>query len=97
MNIYSKYAWVILLKDKRAAEITKAFQKFVDEFNCKQSKTWADKGSKFCNRSIKSFLKKMQEKSIQYISKKNLFLLKDVLEPWKITWLQCQNMFILIT
>ena len=33
IHIYSKYAWVILLKVKRGITISNAFQKFLDESN----------------------------------------------------------------
>ena len=31
IDIYSKYAWVVLLKDKKGITITKAIQKALDE------------------------------------------------------------------
>ena len=55
-DIFSKYAWVIPLKDKKCATISKAFQKSLYESNCKPNKRWVDKGSEFHNRSMKSFL-----------------------------------------
>ena len=54
--IYSKYAWVIPLKVKKGLTITNAFQKILDESNCKPNKISVDKGSEFYNRSMKSFL-----------------------------------------
>ena len=53
-DIYSKYAWVIPLKDKKGITITKAFQKTLDESNCKPNKILVDKGIAFYNRSMKS-------------------------------------------
>ena len=47
---YSKYAWVFPLKDKKGISITNAFQKTLDEYGCKPSKIWVDKGSEFYNR-----------------------------------------------
>ena len=38
IDIYSKYAWDILLKDEKGITITKAFQKVLDESNCKLNK-----------------------------------------------------------
>ena len=35
IDIYRKYAWVILLKDKKGITITNAFQKTLDESNRK--------------------------------------------------------------
>ena len=59
MDIFSKYAWFIPLKDKKDIAITNSFQKILDESNRKLNKTWVDKGSKFHNRLIKSWLEKM--------------------------------------
>ena len=56
IDIFSKYAWVIPLKDKKVTTITNAFQKILDESPCKPNKIWVDKGSEFYNRSMKSFL-----------------------------------------
>ena len=66
IEIYSKYAWVIPLKDKKGTTITNDFQKNLKESNPheakfkgrKPNKIWADKGSEFYNRSMKSWLKK---------------------------------------
>ena len=52
IDIFSKYAWVIPLKD---ITITNAFQKILDEFNLKPNKISVDKGREIYNRSIKSW------------------------------------------
>ena len=49
IDIFSKYAWVIPLKDKIGITITNAFQKFLDKSNRKRNKIWVDKGSEFYN------------------------------------------------
>ena len=56
IDIFSKYAWVIPLKDKKGITITNAFKKNLNEPNCKTNKRWVDKGSEFYNSSVKSFL-----------------------------------------
>ena len=56
MGIFSKYAWVIPLKDKKGTTITNAFQKFLNDSRKKTNKIWVDKGSEFYNRSRKSWL-----------------------------------------
>ena len=56
IDIYNKYDWVIPLKDKKAVTIVNAFQKILDESNCKPNKIWVNKASKFYNRSMKSRL-----------------------------------------
>ena len=58
IDIFSKYAWVVPLKDKKGITVTKAFQKILKESNRKPNKIWADKSSEFYNRSMKSFLQK---------------------------------------
>ena len=45
IDIYSKYARVIPLKDKKEITITNAFQKISDASKCKQNKVKVDKGS----------------------------------------------------
>ena len=56
IDIFSKYAWVIPLKDKKCITITNASQNFLKESNPKPTKIWVDKGSEFYNISMKSFL-----------------------------------------
>ena len=58
IDIFTKYTWIILLKDKKSITITNAFQKVIKESNPKLNKTWVDKGSEFYNRSMKSWLEK---------------------------------------
>ena len=53
IDIYSKYAWVVPLKDKKS---TNTFQNILDESGHKPSKIWVDKGSEFFNISMKSWL-----------------------------------------
>ena len=54
IHIYSKYEWVIPLKDKKVITIANASHKLLDELNCKRNKTCVDKGSEFYNRLMKS-------------------------------------------
>ena len=58
IDTYSKYAWVIPLKDKKRVTVTNAFQKNLNESKHKPNKIWIDKGSDFYNRSMKSLFKK---------------------------------------
>ena len=58
IDIYSKYAWVIPLKDKKGVSIVNAFQSILNKSNRKPNKIWVAKGSEFYNRSIKSWLEK---------------------------------------
>ena len=53
IDVFSKYAWVVLLKDKKGANIANAFQKVLDKSKGKPNKVWVDKGSEVCNSSFK--------------------------------------------
>ena len=57
IDIFSKYGWVVPLKDKIGISIANAFQKILDKSGRKPNKTWVDKGSKFYNNSFKKWLK----------------------------------------
>ena len=65
IDIFSKYAWVVPLKDKKGITITNAFQKILKGSNKRHSqskgrkpnKIWVDKGSELYNSSFKKWLK----------------------------------------
>ena len=56
IDIFSKYSWVVPLKDKKGVSIVKAFQSILKQSNRKPSKTWVDKGYEFYNVSFKKLL-----------------------------------------
>ena len=45
IDIFSKYAWVVPLKDKKGASIVDGFQKTLDDSDRKPNKIWIDKGN----------------------------------------------------
>ena len=57
IDIFSKYAWVVPLKDKKGASIVDSFQKILEESNKKPNKIWVDKETEFYNNSFKKWLK----------------------------------------
>ena len=59
INIYSKYAWVIPLKDKKAIAITNAFQKSLDGSNRKPKEIWVDEAVKFIINQWNHFCRTM--------------------------------------
>ena len=56
IDIFSKYASVISLKDEKDISIVNASQKILKQSNRKPNKVWVDKGSKFYNNSFKKWL-----------------------------------------
>ena len=57
IDIFSKYAWVVPLKDKKGISIVKAFQSILKQSNRKPNKVWVDKGSEFYNAYFKKWLR----------------------------------------
>ena len=57
INLFSKYAWVIPIKDKKGNSIVNAFKKILSDSNRKPNKIWVDQGSEFYKKSFKDFLK----------------------------------------
>ena len=57
IDIFSKYAWVVPLKDKKGISIVYAFKKFLKQSNEKPIKIWVDEGSEFYNSSFKKWFK----------------------------------------
>ena len=49
--MFSKYAWVVPIKDKKGTSIVNAFKKIIS------NKIWVDQGSEFYNNTFKIFLK----------------------------------------
>ena len=47
IDIFSKYSWVVLLKDNRGFTVTNDFQKIFKKSNRKPNKIRVDKGSEF--------------------------------------------------
>ena len=78
-DLFSKYAWVVPIKDKKGASIVNAFKKIISEGR-KPNKIWVDQGSDFYNNAFKDFLKINNLKCIEHTMKENLLLLKDLLE-----------------
>ena len=54
INLFSKYTWIIPLKDKKGISIIDGFQKIISKGR-KPNKIWRDQGSKFYNNSFKTF------------------------------------------
>ena len=56
IDLFSKYAWVVLLKDKRGIATVNAFQKVMAK-GYKLNKTWVDQGGHFYKNPFKRFWK----------------------------------------
>ena len=53
IDIFSKYAWVVPLKNEKGISIVMAFQSILKQSNRpKPNKIWVDKGPEFSNASF---------------------------------------------
>ena len=56
IDIFSKYAWVVPLKDKKGLSIVNTFQSILKKSSTNPNKIWVHKGSEFYNSSFKKWL-----------------------------------------
>ena len=57
IDLFSKYAWVISLKNKKGDSIAEGFKQILDDSNRNPNKIWIDHGNEFYNNKFKSFFK----------------------------------------
>ena len=57
IDLFSRYAWLTPIKDKKGTSAVNTFQKILSDSNRKPNKIWVDQGSEFYNISSKDFLK----------------------------------------
>ena len=57
INLFSRYAFVVPLKDKKGSSIVDAFQSILNKSKRKPNKIWVDQGSKFYNNNFTKWLK----------------------------------------
>ena len=56
IDLFSKYAFVVPLKDKKGISITNAFKKIIKQSNRKPNKIWVDQKGEFYNRDFEKWL-----------------------------------------
>ena len=56
IDLFSKYAFVVSLKDKKGISIVNAFNKIIKQCNRKPKKIWVDQGGEFYNNVFKKRL-----------------------------------------
>ena len=108
IDIFSNYAWVIPLKDKKGVSTINGFQKTLKESDRSKAKSkgrklnkiWVDKGSEFYNTSFKKWLKddgiemySIHNEGISVVAERIIGTLKTKSTD---TWLRYRKMCILI-
>ena len=56
IDLYSKYAFVIPLKDKKGISVVNAFNKIIKQSNRRPNKIWVDQGGEFYNNVFENWL-----------------------------------------
>ena len=56
IDLFSKYTFVVPLKDKKGISIVNGFNKIIKQSNRKPNKIWVDQGGEFYNRDFKKWL-----------------------------------------
>ena len=56
IDVFIKYSWVKLLKDKKCKTVLKAFIKIGNESNRKPNKLWVDQGREIYNKIMPEWL-----------------------------------------
>ena len=56
IDLYSKYAFVIPLENKKGISVTNGFNKIIKQSNRKPNKIWVDQGGEFYNNVFKKWL-----------------------------------------
>ena len=80
IDVFSKYGWIVPLKDKKGESVTKAFSEIFKEGR-KPQYLWVDKGKEFYNKHLKDLLEKY---NIQIYSTENEEK-SSVVERWNRT------------
>ena len=91
IDLFSKYAWVARLKDKRRISIVNAIQKILDGSNRKPNKIWLHQGGAFYDKVFKRYLKINNTEMHSACNEGDLLLLKDLLELWKTRFLSTHD------
>ena len=81
IDIFSKFAWVIPLKDKKGINVKNALQKIFKQRKCKF--LWTDRGTEFYNKQVQDLL---NENNIKLYSTNNSEIKSAVVERFNRTF-----------
>ena len=56
VEVFTKYAWVQTLKDKKGKTVVDAFDEIVNKSTCNPNKLWVDQGREFYNKPMQEWL-----------------------------------------
>lgn len=82
IDVFSKYAWAVPMKNKTGKAVVNAFKKIFSETNRRPTKIYSDKGREFENRDFQAFLK---EHDITFAHSNNAETKAAIVERWQRT------------
>ena len=97
-DLFSKYVWIVPVKDKKGVRIVNVFQKIISKGR-KPNKIWVEQGSEFYDNSFEDFLKINNiEMYSTYNEKKSVIAEKFIRthDRFLNIWQLFQQMFILM-
>ena len=83
IDLFSKYAWVVPLKDTKGVIIVTAFQKILNYSKRKPNKIWVDQGSQFYNSQFKKFLKDNNIEIYSIYNDRESAVVEIFIKTWK--------------
>ena len=98
IGLFSKYVWVVPVKDKKGVSIVNVFQKIISNGR-KPNKIWVEQGSEFYDNSFEDFLKINNiEMYSTYNEKKSVIAEKFIRTHYRFLniWQLFEQMFILM-
>ena len=57
LDLFSKYGWIVPLKDKKGETVTEVFKTIFEEGR-KPQYIWTEKGNEYCNKDFMELLQK---------------------------------------
>ena len=81
IDVFSKYGWIVPLKDKKTESVSSAFDLIFKKSKRKPEMLWTDKGSEFISKHFKEFLKKNNVKLYHTENKEK----SSIVERWNKT------------
>ena len=82
IDLFSKYAFVTPLKDKKGISIVNAFNKIIKQSNRKPNKIWVDQGGEFSGKSVvaERFIRTLKDKLYKHMTATDKKVYYDVLD-----------------
>ena len=82
IDLFSEYAFVTPLKDKKGISIVNAFNKIIKQSNRKPNKIWVDQGGEFSGKSVvaERFIRTLNDKLYKHMTATDKKVYYDVLD-----------------